>query len=177
MELYSHDDSENYAINCRNELWDNLVIPLGYKVNKTGTFVIKVIEQEDIFSEYKVMLEDILLGEMINLNDDNSYSFTTELTGKVNNRFALHFISSLTTDMDKKEEQKKIKIYSNQSNIYISAKDLTDGRYEIYNTNGRLIMNGKLQDELNTIATNLNGIYIVKVIDKDKSFTDKVLLK
>ena len=176
IELYSYEDNESYAINCKNVLSGNLVIPIGYYVKNNGTYEIKVAKEEDIFSDFNVILEDKLLTKTINLNETDTYTFTTNKTGKVNDRFALHFINSVTTDIDQTLTEVNMNIYSYSQTVYISGENLNNSRYEIYDTNGRLIKNGKLNDELNTIPTSLNGVFIIKVISKNKSFTNKVLL-
>ena len=178
IQLFTYENSESYAINCKNELTEDIVIPLGYRVVNTGAYQIKVTKEEDVFSQYDVMLEDKYSVETVNLGEQTSYSFTTNTSGNVLDRFAIHFIKkSVTTDVENANLNTETNIYSYQKTIYISGENLEDGSYEIYDTNGRLVLNGKLNTKLNTIQTNLTGLFIVKVIDKSKAQSEKVLLK
>ncbi len=178
IQLFSYENSEPYAINCKSELTESLVVPLGYSIEASGAYQIKVTNEENIFSQFDVMLEDKYSDETVNLAELASYSFTATETGKVYDRFAIHFIEkSVSTDVEEVSLASETSIYSYQKTIYISGENIVDGRYEVYDTNGRLILNGRLNSTLNTVETALSGIFIVKVIDESRTLSEKVLLK
>jgi len=178
IQLYTLDESESYAINCKNDIQDGLVIPLGFNVAKTGVFKIKKQSSDGILNNYDVLLEDKYNeGTLINLSEQASYEFTTELTGYVNDRFALHFIEHVSTNINTPKTETTL-IYGDQNNVCIHGKQLSGKKYEIYTLSGTIIKNGVLQNNgLNTIGLNYSGLIIVKVSTDSGDLSKKVLLK
>ena len=179
IQLFSYENSESYAINCKSELQDNLVVPLGYSIKNTGSYSIKVIKEEGIFNNYKVLLEDKYAKKMTDLAGEDPYTFSATKTGKITDQFALHFIDNNTaTDINNGKVDTNPNIYAYSKTIYVSGENLNGSTYEIYSTNGRLLKNGALLNEdVNIIHTNLDGLFVVKIINKNESFAKKVLLK
>jgi len=178
LQIFSFEETESYAINCKQEIKDGLVIPIGFKAANEGTYKIKNVSSEGILEQYDVFLEDRYEnGLLTNLNEQNEYEFTTTKKGNVVDRFAIHFSLKTVTEVITNKPD-NILIYSDNKTIFINGKNTLGKTYEIHSLNGTVIENGILQKNgLNSININHSGLYIVRIYDSIKPISKKILLK
>ncbi len=180
MQLFSYENSTPYAINCKKELFDGLVIPLGFNVAKAGVYAIRLKETVGELDDYDVYLKDnsaIEENSMFKIKD-SIYEFSTSKSGSVYDRFEIHFVYNPLATSIGNDYNELITVYSYDKIVYIKGNHLDNGLYQIYSLNGRLIDNGKLLNgELNSIHVGKEGLFIVKVISEKETISQKVLLK
>ena len=174
LELYSVKNNTQLAINTIAENIQDQTIDLGFYAPKAGTYSIKLAKLNNT-PDIEISIEDKANSTETRLSLGDSYSFTTE-KGNNDNRFVLHLNSTSTSVQEPVLEQ--INIYNLSKDIYIEVPELVDPKVEIYDTAGKLL----IKNILNPSSTNhfnieFNGIVIVKVISKEKVFSQKLLIK
>lgn len=81
-------------------------------------------------------------------------------------RYSCKRITLESTDVINTEFSETIKVYSNESNIYILGANSND-QYRIYNLAGQLIIQGNVTKSEEVIVLRNKGIYVVTVLTKD----------
>ncbi len=78
------------------------------------------------------------------------------------------------------EGNKSIKVYPNpaKNNITITQTEATFNKYEIYNLNGKLVSENKIESMLQKVDLKgyAEGMYIVKLIGKEKTIFKKIVV-
>lgn len=153
-----------------------VVIPLGLK-SAQGQQVTFSIEDSSLPSEVLVYLEDRQTDTFTLLNNDNySFSVATAISGT--GRFFLRIGNSTLSNIE--QESSNLKLYANQQTIFIKGLLLADSTVEVYDIQGRLVLNQKLKegsDDNSIAATSLNtGIYIIHLKNEMQMQTKKVII-
>ncbi|MGF1555655.1 T9SS type A sorting domain-containing protein [Paucihalobacter sp.] len=155
---------------------NDVTIPLGLKTAQ-GFEVVFSIEDSTLPSEVLVYLEDRQTNTFTLLNDNN-YSFTAETAISGTGRFFLRIGNQTLSDI--KQENSKVSLYANQQTIFIKGLLLADSTVEVYDIQGRLVLNQKLKegsDDNSIAATSLNtGIYIIHLKNEIQMQTKKVII-
>jgi ELWxxDGT repeat protein len=174
-------DTDTYSINLtchKNNLFYNTnatkikLIP----ENSNEPYVLNInITSNDSFSDYADSYHFTSSG------DNLYFSNPTDLSG-----FELFVItpdiSTLNTNPFQDQiESNKLNIFPNPTRKIINIKSQTYfNRITIYNLNGRLIINEKIE---NTLETKLNvdsltkGIYLIEIISSDKKHFQKLIIE
>ncbi|MCD4695215.1 MAG: fibronectin type III domain-containing protein, partial [Bacteroidales bacterium] len=163
-QIFSQVGEENLAINTLPEFDPGMVIPMGFKLGVDAEYSIRINNLSSFEFPITIIIEDLMTGNMIEMNGDNEYTFTASKEDGPD-RFVMHFMSFLT-DVDDNSPIKNLKVYSNKQSIYIKnlATEFTEGDVFVYNIAGQEIVNSKLQNvPINRIdLTTEPGYYIVK---------------
>jgi len=177
LQPYTIHSSNNFTIDTYSGYEGGRSIQMGYKTGVAGTYKLALTELTNIEDKATIQLEDKLLRTITPMTVNDEYSFTTE-SGTFENRFVIHVIPNVTTDINS-DSTTDIEIYSADNNIYVNIPQLTKPYYQIYSTNGKLLESGILETEsLNRIETNFgDGIVLMKVISNEKTITKKVYIK
>ncbi|MCW3785730.1 Ig-like domain-containing protein [Plebeiibacterium sediminum] len=176
LQLYTEHSNKDYVIDSYNNYEGGKIIGLSYQTGGAGTYKIKLSEQVNFHKNAVVKLEDVITGDLTELNVGDEYEFNTE-AGSYNNRFVLHIIPNITTDINT-QQTGAINIYSANEVVYIDVPVLTKPYYEFFDVSGKLLQSGNLSsDSLNKIVSKSSGLIIVKVIGKERTYTQKVIVK
>ncbi len=90
LSFYSKIGADNFAIQGVPLLQDSLIVPLGYHAGVAGNYTISVSRFENFDNHTIVYLFDSLENKYIELNNNVSYTFNTEV-GRFDNRFKVVF--------------------------------------------------------------------------------------
>jgi hypothetical protein len=133
---------------------------------------------ETLLSPNRILFEDLLTGETIDLTQTGSYTFTTRPQDR-EDRFVLHFKS--TTGMENAEAD-NIRIFHHNDMLRVTglANMDKDSRLAIYNMQGRSIFSTVIKDctggRFEIPAKLITGVYIVKISGK-RNATEKLIIK
>ena len=178
IQVYTIHSSKKYIIDSYNEYAGGRIISVGYKTGKAGTFKLKLTELVNITDNATIQLEDLDSGYLQTMNEGDEYSFTSE-SGTFNDRFLIHVLPSVTTDLNESYNKTyDTKVYAINSSLYVRIPELTQPRYELYTVSGKLLQSDVLSPSItNKIYSEHGGLILVKIISKEKTFTQKVFIK
>ncbi|NRD23566.1 T9SS type A sorting domain-containing protein [Winogradskyella litoriviva] len=185
--IYSNLIEENsglaLAIQAMNpESMDDVVIPLGVNATQGEQITISIIET-DMPENINIYLEDAVTNSSMLLNS-NDYVFTPTSDVAGVGRFYLRFTNPEALSIDN-SKLNTISIISNNSNktIEINGQLENDTKAELYDINGRLI----LESALNTNSTTqildvrylIPGVYVMALNgdDTNEQRVEKLLIK
>lgn len=158
---------------------DTLTVSLGIDSEKGGEVIFSAITVP--LGNMKFWLEDRLTGTFTDLG---AGSYTVILPAKTygTGRFFLKSAGSIT-DIDTPKEdinQPAIRIWTSQDKLIIKGVVSERATAEVYDFRGSKILETLLPDEaLNTVAlpSGSHGVYLVRVTDGGKVYTQKVVLR
>jgi hypothetical protein len=103
------------------------------------------------------------------------YEFDAVVTDN-KHRFNLHFGN--LNDVEEHMEN-NVCIYSFDSRIYISSKDIVNGTVSVYDLSGKTMLHEKVSgNNFYSIPANVStGLYIVKLYGEDKTVSQKIYIK
>jgi hypothetical protein len=165
------------SVNVLPTLSENFYIPIGFKVEKSGTYTISAEGFESFDESTKFYLEDLDLNILTDL-EESSYEFTSGSTNS-SGRFLLHMQATEVSVSDYNWDN-NYQIYSNGQAIYISANKINKNSYVVvYDILGKEIYKNNLsKNNLQKIENNFtSGMYIVKIHSDRKTLSKKVTIK
>lgn len=83
------ETTKKMAIDVKSELINDVVIPLGFKTNVAGKFIVTISGIESFSSEDNLYFEDADYRELFNLRENPSYTFVSDVADN-NTRFFIH---------------------------------------------------------------------------------------
>jgi hypothetical protein len=176
-QVYSKLGDTEYSINCLPHSTEAVMVPLGIKLSADEDLTLDFSGLETFFNTIRIDLEDTKTGMTLNVRENPSYSFHGEVADNPT-RFILHF-NGVTGIDDEMQETPAPQVYAVNQAIYInSSQDLT-ADVLIYNINGQLVGQDKINGEqlkrleLKTAM----GMYLVTVKTADAVYTEKVMIK
>ena len=175
-QLYSYDAINQYAVNLLTESTVNREVLLGLRTGADEAYTFSFEGIDDFDPSVEIYLEDKLSGDMINLRENDSYTFyANEVTD--DERFILHFNPEFT-GVNPESIANQISIYAFDQTIYINYQFSTAAQIQMYDLLGKEIMTASLNpDQLNKFIVNQEkGYYIVKVISDGMIKTQKVFI-
>jgi flagellar motor switch/type III secretory pathway protein FliN len=147
-------------------------VPFNLEVGVDGTYTL-VVDGIDSFEPGTVIeLEDLATGNVVNLNDVNTYAFQASVYDDAE-RFMLKF-GTVGIDDNLAEN---VKVYSFNSAIHVNMPLDVEGQVFVFNTMGQEIVSGENVNGNNTIAVEGGVNYIVKVVTANGVKTEKVFVK
>jgi hypothetical protein len=172
-QLYTMSGNERMAINTFNNATETNSVKLGVNAPVAGEYTINASNIESFDVNTPIFLEDLLTGQVVNLRQTGSYTFTSgEGTAE---RFLVHF--SAVQGIDDPSGNEITAIYSNNSQVYVDFNG-TRGEISIFNILGQEISKTTAQNGLNMVSVPQgNAVYIVKVISDNSTVTKKVFVK
>ncbi|TRX71809.1 T9SS type A sorting domain-containing protein [Carboxylicivirga sp. M1479] len=180
--VYSVVEENKAVINALPLLADDYSQTIGVDA-KAGEHQLSIDGIESLTNEYELLLEDKLTGAVTPmLNSQTVYEFTSD-AGTFDDRFVLHFKVSRTeipTDIENKEEvDNGISIYvQNDKQLFITYKgEAAEKNVEVYSMSGQLLIKQSFyQDSFNDYLNIPSGIYLVKVSDGHKEYSEKIFI-
>ena len=175
-QIYTNAKGTDLTINSL-PLKPKVIIPMGFEAGSEGEYTIRV-KDADLISEYaKLYLEDKLLDQLILLSEENVYNFYATVDDDPD-RFNLNFFFKYAEEISDGQVE-DIKIYSIEKEVYVHTIGIAECKILIYDLMGKLIVEGKgYENALNKFRINSNtGIYVVKVIDNNKVYSEKVFIE
>jgi len=173
-QLYSITGNNKLAVNTLP--YNNNVIPAGLVVKSNGIYTISVNDLENLGDEVTVYLEDLMENKMINLNDAESYSFTSSISDDPN-RFLLHFGNTLGNN--ELLNTNDVNIYAYGDNVYFNSGELLSGDIVLYDLAGKQILSKSISntsfEKIN--VSSLSGYYLVNFISENVVVNQKVFIK
>jgi hypothetical protein len=173
--LYSkliNGDDGDFAIQALPSFTGNEVIPIGLDANKTGTYSFSAGNRENL-DNISIKIEDRLTNTFTTLEGSTGYSFTVLTSSTINNRFYLHFKSSVGIEDQATAETA---IYSYGKTLYFE----TSGKatLEVFNLTGQKTEYREINSAgLQTLGINApTGWYIVKLVSSGSVTSKKVFI-
>jgi len=164
--LYTGSGDEIMSINSQPA---TDMVPMSFQTSVTGTYTIEAIGTSDFAN---VVLEDLVTGVQTNLLTD-SYTFNYT-AGENAARFIVHFTPLGSPEL----EANSIQIYANQNNIIVNVPVNVNGEVVVYNVVGQEIAKKAVEAGVNTLTvSDVNTVYIVKVMANNSVITEKVYIK
>lgn len=177
VELFTSVGSTELCINSLPTLSDNITVPLSFTANAPGTYDIERVELTNFSPETIILLEDIVANTTTNLNSTANYSFTTNVSGTITDRFLIHF-QGISTGIEDHKIETGLAMYSVDRNIYIRTVKLENATFSIYNLNGQIIRQGELnQNSLHRESMDKSGMYVIQIQHSKGVESQKVLIK
>lgn len=177
-QLTIHSGKQYFALNSLPEITQNLSVEMYFRCSKEGLYDIRLTPRTNLDPSTQVYLKDQLLGKMIDLKTDSSYSFFHE-PANPEKRFTLYFnpdddiIRNITPDS-------WFSVYSAGNTIHIiknTTRDIT-ADVTIYNILGQPVYNRRLDFSSESVIgmNGSPGYYIVSIVTADHVFNAKVLV-
>jgi hypothetical protein len=178
-QLYTRIGDLNVTCNSLPFDKKNIVVPMGFRCDLNGQYMLKVDSIETFNNNIAISLEDLKLSATQDLKLNPVYLFTYNTLDDAN-RFILHFDDATFGVNDMKNIQ-PVQIYSFEECIYIKSQDgiLRAGKVFVYDLVGKeLFYSTLINRSLNKITPNLKeGYYFVRLVTSDGVYNSKVFLK
>lgn len=179
--IFTMVDSTYLRIQSRAPLENqNSAVKIAVQLPEDSIYKIELSKTKGSFAndERSIYLKDKVLGTIINLTEENSYSFTSN-QGLLDNRFEIIYSESTLAIEPIKEITESIKVYTSNKIIYVDSNELI-GSIKIYDFSGRLIgekmnVNQKITS-LSLEAKKQNLIVITELMSGTK-ISKKILLR
>ncbi|MCD4731209.1 MAG: T9SS type A sorting domain-containing protein, partial [Bacteroidales bacterium] len=154
-----------------------MIIPMGFEMEAEGDCQLIAKELGDMDDDDELYLEDKLLNEMILLTENDIYEFSTSPDDDPD-RFNLHFVFNNANPITD-DNPNEINIYSVEKEIFIRLFETNNCNIYVYDLMGQLVKKlSGADNSLNKFTLNSNtGIYVVKVIDGNKVYSEKVFIE
>jgi hypothetical protein len=110
--------------------------------------------------------------------------YAYDLQGALQNTFTVSLLpnqviaysnASLSTAENVKNS--KLIVYPNPASNKFFVQGLNSGNVQVYDLNGRIAINTQYSENGIDISTLSKGVYIVKISDKNNSFSEKLIIK
>ena len=152
------------------------IIPLDFSLNATTDVTFTASGMDSFLESISIYLEDQLLGQMIDLRANPSYTFSNT-AGSSGNRFQLRFMGVTGTP---EQPETSAKVFASNGHLYIDAPSMNQSEVTIavFDAIGRLfsskrtVINGIT--ELSAPVT--PGIYVVRLMNGTRTITGKVVI-
>nr|NQU94424.1 T9SS type A sorting domain-containing protein [Bacteroidota bacterium] len=167
LTFYSLIKEEKFVIQSLPSLNDFTPVQLGYNTSKTGVFSFSLINTENL-DQIPITLEDKLTGEQVDLTINPEYSFYTEQTGDINDRFVLYFKSAVGINDTETIKQPIISVQNNR----IVVSNVIEFDVRILDITGRVVLYNNMD-----VSGLLTGIYLVEITTQTNKFVKKVYIK
>ena len=182
--MYSHlvenNEGRNMAIQSlgENDI-ANISIPLGVNANQ-GEAITFSINTSNLPDTVDIYLEDNITNTYTLLNS-NDYTLTPNINLNGTGRFYLHVTNSALSNPENSLDN--LSIYTNKSDktIIVAGQLLDTTITNIYDIQGRAVITSLLQTASRSQAIDVSnlsaGVYVIQLINKTQSKTQKVILR
>ena len=169
-------DGFNLTLNSL-PLESSLIIPLGFEVTVEGEYELIAEELGIMDDDDELYLEDKLLHQMVLLTENEIYEFSASSNDDPD-RFNLHFIFNEEKPI-LKDNPDNIEIYSSDKEIFVRLPGSANCKILVFDLMGQLVAEGNGYDNSLTKfkIDSKTGIYIVKVIDNNRVYSEKVFIE
>lgn len=173
ISLYSIQQDYKYAIQALplSEI-NNMEIDLGMKLNKSGSYQIRLNESEQFNNSVDIYLQDHLENKVANLSEYNSYYFSTDAIVD-SRRFSITIIPKTALSIFN-EMHSELKIIANHSKIELFGNLTGEHLISIYTIDGRRVLEKEVSfmDSKATLHQHFDRgqLYILKVNGHSQKF-------
>lgn len=174
--FYSLLNTQKLGIQGRNYPFNNTdMVTLGANFYQLGNYTISIDNKEGIFANGQaIYLKDKLLNKTVNLQD-GSYTFTSNITGSVNDRFEIIYQSDSVLGASNSALE-SIKFYKSGDGYRIEANEKIN-KVKIYDASGKLIREYKPFEKVFNFKTQdlLNSTYYAEIFLSKEKVTRKFI--
>ncbi len=176
-QIYAYDKETKFSIDLFPDFTGNKLIPLGVRTGVPALYTFHFENIENFNRDIEVYLEDKENGNLVNLRENQEYTFSTTNTEVNESRFVLH-LKNGSMGVDDDVIPTVVNIYSYKDNIYVQAPADFNGDVSIFNMMGQEVVKTKAAGTLTTLnVTNGTGYYVVKVLSDNQLITHKVFIR
>ena len=177
-QFWTVSNNEKFAQNYLPYVYEPYQLPLHFKAGVNTTYHIVAEGVESFYGASEISLEDLFTGKIINLKDQQIYTFTAT-TDDDENRFVLHFNGITSVGETPADQNATVYAYDNRVYIHFNETPKSGYEVEVFNTLGQQVYAGRMEpNTLNSFRLNeKTGIYIVRVKTNDGLMVQKVMIK
>lgn len=182
-------DGKKQTINAFNSSNETYSMPVVTEVSNSGIYTIEAAGF-DYVSEYSsITLEDRLLNKIVDLKDENVYSFKMNSTDK-NDRFVVHFSkeanyrSTVSTQPVSSEfaDQVEITPTTEGNQVNFNLAEVTNSRISVTNVIGQdliepVSVSAQSQSVNISLPSDYSGLYLIKIESSKGIVTKKYIRK
>lgn len=151
---------------------------LGYQTSIDGDFSLKLSNQDGLFVNHDIYIEDRVLNKTHNLKE-NPYLFSTS-KGTFNDRFVLRYEDKTLKNKNIEEVEKKVLITVKNKSIKIISTKENIQDVDIYDISGKVIYTKSKINEAEYKISDLpssDQVLIIKVTSNNYVYTQKVVFQ
>ena len=167
------------VINGMNSIPYDTEIPLGFTTGQTNSFTIKASLISNFDTCTQILLKDYLDSSspvVTDLTDGSSFSFTSDATNNNTSRFTLIFKAPSVATVINHEGNDNVWISTPKGQIVVNGTT-NRATLEVFNTVGQKVISKYLTGSNVQMNNNLAaGAYLVKLTNKGKSITRKIII-
>ncbi|MDC7238101.1 MAG: S8 family serine peptidase [Sphaerochaetaceae bacterium] len=171
------EEGTELSINTLPYRDETIVIPIGFELSTVSEVSFNFTNLESFSPLAEIYLEDLLSGQMINLREQQEYSFT-HATENDPLRFRLHFKGVVGLD---EQAVSGHLIWSYDDKVYVSIPALTGEKaiIQLVDMQGKILYQGAhnlSNPEIITVRTNQH-VLVARIIAGNQVFTNKVFIR
>lgn len=179
-QIYTVLDGKELAINgFDNNLEGQQIVPLAYKTSQPGEFTFEATNIGEFDPNIKVYLKDKAANKIVDLGEENNYSFYAQAPVNNAGRFELVFTDQFTGIEE--AGMNGINIFANDETVYLRTPFSGDAIVMVSDITGSIIQSEEmhLEEGLNSFAIDnaKGGIYFITLNMGEEVVTEKVVLK
>jgi len=171
-QLYSMLSGEKAAFNTLPEGTTNDV-DLGLKVGTETVYTLNFEEINSFDPEASIQLYDLKLWTILDLRLNPAYTFTAS-PADAENRFRLRFAAANGMG---EPNAAGVEIHIETDGISISNNGTAGGMAYLYSVSGQLLVSSALSSGETTLRTASTGLFLLKIVTGETSFTQKVVVR
>ncbi len=156
---------------------EETIATIGFEYNQNENITISFYGIDSFDPKVTILLEDNLTGQIINIRENNSYTFSHTVTNEPK-RFNMHFLG--VTAVDDKPQSGTNHIWSDGNTLYLSFPELQRRKalYELFDLNGRLLESRVLSLEtIQRLRPQASGIVIARVSLANQVYVNKLFIR
>ncbi|MEI6062272.1 MAG: T9SS type A sorting domain-containing protein, partial [Bacteroidota bacterium] len=169
---------ERLSINALPFSEGDVVVPLEFKLNAATEVTFTASGLESFYMGIPIYLEDRAMNKVIDLHTNPVYTFTHS-TLSAGNRFQLRFLGVTATPVQ--PEVTPGSAFVSQGKLFVDVPSMAQSAavISVYDALGRQLSSRKtvLNGVMQLPAPVVPGVYVVRVMSGDKTFTAKVVVK
>jgi hypothetical protein len=171
MEVFSLAGERRSCINIYNDYPYDVF--LGFRVPEGGAeFTLEAFDFRFIDATFTIILEDMLTGTMLTLDENTSYTFSTEEAGMLEDRIVLHLNSTVGID---ENENTHFNVYAMRNQIFVEGTYNQTYEISVYNVLGQAVyFDSRLQNNQIIELSVPAGTYIVNLRSEYGMQTEKI---
>ncbi len=173
-QIYSKNNAgQNFAVQKISTVKEETIIPINFYCGESNTYQIQITEFS--FDEnFNLFLKDLVTGTIVPLDLGSSIAFNYS-TGSPDSRFEL-LINPVVTSIDAINYNENPIIYYYDNSVIINFKQSSEIEYviEIYDINGKKLNQKKTTEQIVYLPLFEKGIFLVRVINNENIFTQKI---
>ena len=177
LALYSFIGDEKMAIQGLPLVEKQYLIPIGLHAGIGGEYVFSLDTLENFDPNVKMYLFDAQEDDLTLLNIKTTYTFDA-LEGEIDNRFFIIFKEDKTSSATEIIDKQEVNAWTLKNNLIIDLPVLDNYEINVYDIQGKTLLNKKINGIGNQIITELpnTGVYIVYVNNQKTTFISKVIV-